>query len=226
MASTSSDANALESRSGASSIILTSPADSFWRWRGTARGGFAGVDNFTSLFTTFPLNQQLWPAFWHTMVFFVGTMVVQNTFGLLVAVLLFELPVARRFLRTVYTVPYLIGGLVVGYLWSLLLSPTFGPFNAGLRLPADQAARLLAWSPSTQVATSVASIRYVITGVRRVGLSSPIGITGGLGAFERAGARWVEGERRRAAQCTTHARSGLARPRRTSGSILGSLSPL
>ena len=112
--------------------LVSALANSFWRWQGTARGGFAGADNFTGLFTTFPLNQQLWPAFWHTMVFFVGTMVVQNTFGLLVAVLLFELPVARRFLRTVYTVPYLIGGLVVGYLWSLLLSPTFGPFNAGL----------------------------------------------------------------------------------------------
>ena len=112
--------------------LLSALADSLWRWTGTARGGFAGTGNFTSLFTTFPLNRQLWPAFWHTMAFFAGTMVVQNTFGLLVAVLLFELPAARRFLRTVYTLPYLIGGLVVGYLWSLLLSPTFGPVNAAL----------------------------------------------------------------------------------------------
>ena len=112
--------------------LLSALADSFWRWEGTARRGFAGADNFTSLFTTFPLNRQLGPAFWHTIAFFAGTMIVQNTFGLLVAVLLVELPAARRFLRTVYTVPYLIGGLVVGYLWSLLLSPTFGPVNAGL----------------------------------------------------------------------------------------------
>jgi raffinose/stachyose/melibiose transport system permease protein len=94
--------------------LLSALADSFWRWQGTARGRFAGTANFTSLFTTFPLNHQLGPAFWHTIVFFVGTMVVQNTFGLLVAVLLFELPVGRRFLQTVYTVPYLIGGLGVG----------------------------------------------------------------------------------------------------------------
>jgi raffinose/stachyose/melibiose transport system permease protein len=112
--------------------LLSALADSFWRWQGTARAGFAGTGNFTSLFTTFPLNHQLGPAFWHTMVFFAGTMLVQNTFGLLVAVLLFELPAARRFLRTVYTVPYLVGGLVVGYLWSLLLSPAFGPLNATL----------------------------------------------------------------------------------------------
>ncbi|GAA5193757.1 sugar ABC transporter permease [Rugosimonospora acidiphila] len=112
--------------------LVSALADSFWRWQGTARGGFAGMANFTGLFTTFPLNHQLWPAFWHTAVFFVGTMVVQNTFGLLVAVLLTELRWARRFLQTVYTLPYLVGGLVVGYLWSLLLSPSFGPVNATL----------------------------------------------------------------------------------------------
>ncbi|WP_433364282.1 carbohydrate ABC transporter permease [Actinoplanes sp. CA-142083] len=130
--------------------LLSALANSFWQWRGTARGGFAGVDNFTSLFTTFPLNQQLWPAFWHTMAFFAGTMVVQNTFGLLIAVLLVELPAARRFLRTVYTVPYLIGGLVVGYLWSLLLSPTFGPLNAGLdAVGLDSLARPWLGDPAT-----------------------------------------------------------------------------
>jgi raffinose/stachyose/melibiose transport system permease protein len=112
--------------------LLSALADSFWRWQGTARGSFAGTANFTSLFTTFPLDRQLWPAFWHTAVFFAGTMVVQNTFGLLVAVLLSELRVGRRFLQAVYTTPYLVGGLVVGYLWSLMLSPTFGPVNAAL----------------------------------------------------------------------------------------------
>lgn len=113
--------------------LLSALADSFWRWEGTARGRFAGLANFTGLFTTFPLNHQLWPAFWHTVVFFVGTMVVQNTFGLLVAVVLTELRFGRRFFQTVYTLPYLVGGLVVGYLWSLLLSPSFGPVNAVLK---------------------------------------------------------------------------------------------
>jgi raffinose/stachyose/melibiose transport system permease protein len=112
--------------------LVSALADSFWRWQGTVRGPFAGLANFSSLFTTFPLNRQLWPAFWHTVVFFAGTMVVQNTFGLLVAVLLHEKRFGKRFLQTVYTVPYLVGGLVVGYLWSLLLSPSFGAVNKSL----------------------------------------------------------------------------------------------
>lgn len=112
--------------------LLSALADSFWRWHGTKRGDFAGFANFSSLFTTYPLNEQLWPAFWHTVVFFVGTMIVQNTFGLLVAVILNELRIGRRLLQTIYTIPYLVGGLVVGYLWSLLLSPSFGPVNKTL----------------------------------------------------------------------------------------------
>ncbi len=109
--------------------LASALADSFWNWEGTARGTFAGFSNFTSLFTQFPLNRQLRAAFWHTVIFFVGTMFVQNTFGLLIAVLLHERRFGKRFLQAVYTVPFLVGGLVVGYMWNLLLSPSFGPVN-------------------------------------------------------------------------------------------------
>lgn len=136
--------------------LFSALTNSLWHWQDTARGGFAGLGNFTALFTTFPLNQQLWPAFWHTMAFFGGTMLVQNTVGLLVAVLLAELPVARRLLRTVYTMPYLIGGLVVGYLWSLLLSPAFGPVNAFLRMAGlDALARPWLGDPATALPVAI-----------------------------------------------------------------------
>jgi raffinose/stachyose/melibiose transport system permease protein len=109
--------------------LLSAMADSFWTWQGTARTGFAGLGNFRSLFTEFPLNHQLRAAFWHTVLFFVGTMIVQNTFGLLIAVLLHEGRFGKRFLQAAYALPYLIGALVVGYLWNLLLNPAFGPVN-------------------------------------------------------------------------------------------------
>jgi raffinose/stachyose/melibiose transport system permease protein len=109
--------------------LLSAMADSFWTWEGTARTGFAGLGNFRSLFTEFPLNHQLRAAFWHTVLFFVGTMIVQNTFGLLIAVLLHEGRFGKRFLQAAYALPYLIGALVVGYLWNLLLNPAFGPVN-------------------------------------------------------------------------------------------------
>ena len=130
--------------------LVSALGDSFWRWEGTARGKFVGLGNYTRLFTTFPLNHQLWPAFWHTVVFFVGTMILQNTIGLLIAVLLSELRVGKRLLQTIYTVPYLVGGLVVGYLWSLLLSPSFGPVNQALHaVGLDSAARPWLGDPTT-----------------------------------------------------------------------------
>jgi raffinose/stachyose/melibiose transport system permease protein len=103
---------------------------SFFDWHDTLRGGFIGIQNYHTLFTSYPLNEQLGNAFVHNCVLFVGTMVVQNTTGLGFAVLLHRLRSARRLFQILYTLPYLVNPLVVGYLWTLLLNPTYGPINA------------------------------------------------------------------------------------------------
>ena len=105
----------------------------FFGWRGTTRGAFVGLDNFTTLFTREPFRTQLPRAFGHNIAFFVGTMVIQNTLGLGIAVLLHRRARTRRLLQTLYAMPYLVSPIVIGYLWTLLLSPTFGPVNALLR---------------------------------------------------------------------------------------------
>lgn len=103
---------------------------SLFDWAGTARGAFVGLDNFVGLFTTFPLDEQLVRAFGHNVVFFVGTMLIQNTLGLTFAVLLHKRRITRRIFQTLYTLPYLVSPLVVGYLWVLMLRPQFGLLNA------------------------------------------------------------------------------------------------
>ncbi len=103
---------------------------SLFDWAGTARRGFVGLDNFVALFTTFPLDEQLVSAFGHNVVFFVGTMLIQNTLGLTFAVLLYRKRITRRVFQTLYTLPYLVSPLVVGYLWVLMLRPQFGVLNA------------------------------------------------------------------------------------------------
>lgn len=103
---------------------------SLFDWAGTARGPFVGIDNFTGLFTTFPLDEQLVRAFGHNVVFFVGTMLIQNTLGLTFAVVLYKRRITRRIFQTLYTLPYLVSPLVVGYLWVLMLRPQFGLLNA------------------------------------------------------------------------------------------------
>ncbi|NPA92614.1 MAG: sugar ABC transporter permease [Chloroflexi bacterium] len=106
---------------------------SFFEFKGLARGSFVGLQNFRELFTRYPLNEQLPRAFLHNVYFFVGTMLVQNTLGLFFAKLLYNQRFGKRFFQTVYTMPYLISALVVGYLWSLMLNPLFGPVNRILK---------------------------------------------------------------------------------------------
>jgi raffinose/stachyose/melibiose transport system permease protein len=103
---------------------------SLFDWTGTVRRGFVGADNFVDLFTTFPLDEQLVRAFGHNVVFFLGTMLIQNTLGLAFAVLLHRRRLTRRLFQTMYTLPYMVSPLVVGYLWVLMLRPQFGVLNA------------------------------------------------------------------------------------------------
>jgi len=103
---------------------------SFFDWKGTARGSFVGLANFTDLFSVYPLDRKLGVAFWHNCLFFVGTMAVQNTLGLLFAVLLHRRRFGKRLFQTLYTLPYMVSPIVVGYLWVLMLRPQFGAVNA------------------------------------------------------------------------------------------------
>src|SRR5450631_1736045 len=105
----------------------------FFSWQGTTRGAFVGFENFVTLFTQAPFKTQLPAAFGHNIVFFLGTMLIQNTVGLGIAVLLHRRARTRRLLQTLYAMPYLVSPIVIAYLWTLLLSPTFGPVNALLR---------------------------------------------------------------------------------------------
>lgn len=95
--------------------------------------GFNWFQNFVVLFTQEPYVTQLPRAFAHNLAILVGTLILQNSIGLFLAVQLQRFGPLRRVFQVLYTTPYLVSPLVVGYLWTLLLSPTFGPVNAALR---------------------------------------------------------------------------------------------
>jgi len=106
---------------------------SFFNWTGTRQDGFAGFSNFHDLLTKYPLSEQVWRALAHNSIFFVGTMLIQTTAGLLFAVLLHRSRRGKRFLQTAYILPHLVSPIVAGYLWSMMLNPQFGAVNAALR---------------------------------------------------------------------------------------------
>ena len=113
--------------------MVTALTYSLYSWRGTSQESFVGLGNFVQLFTAEPYATQVPRAFAHNLLLFAGSMVVQNSVGLLLAVVLHRRRRFKRLFQVLYTMPYLVSPLVIGYLWSLLLSPLFGPVNALLK---------------------------------------------------------------------------------------------
>lgn len=113
--------------------VATAMTNGFFSWAGTARGPFVGLDNFATLMGLEPYASQFSRALLNNLVFFVGTMVVQNGVGLILAFLLVGRIRGKRFFQTVISVPYLMSALVIGYAWSMMLSPQFGSLNALLK---------------------------------------------------------------------------------------------
>ncbi|MGB4135575.1 MAG: sugar ABC transporter permease [Microbacterium sp.] len=113
--------------------LLAALSYSLFEWKGTSRGDFIGFANFVTLATDLPYREAIPRAFLHNALFFAGMILLQNTVGLFFAYQLHKRPRIRRFFQTLYAMPYLVSPLVIGYLWTLLLSPSFGPINALLK---------------------------------------------------------------------------------------------
>jgi raffinose/stachyose/melibiose transport system permease protein len=77
-------------------------------------------------------------------------MALMVSVALLFAVLLKGKRRGRGFLRVTYVLPFMISPLVVGYIWTLILNPTFGPVNSVLKdLGLDEFARPWLGDPAT-----------------------------------------------------------------------------
>jgi raffinose/stachyose/melibiose transport system permease protein len=109
--------------------MLSALKFSFFEWNGLQELGFVGFQNFGTLFTRYPYDEQILRALSHNVVFFVVTMVIQNGVGLLFAVLIHRGIRARGFWRNTFFLPHLIPVVVVGFLWTLMLNPQFGVIN-------------------------------------------------------------------------------------------------
>ena len=137
--------------------LLNAVGYSLFEWRGLQRGAFSGLDNFVKLFTQEPWRSNLWRAFWHNLVFFGLTMLVQNTVALFFAVVLYNLKYLSRFFQNLFFMPHLLATVLIGFLWNLILNPLFGPLNKGLKaLGLGVLAQPWLGTPTTALPTIVA----------------------------------------------------------------------
>lgn len=107
---------------------LTTLSYAFFKWEGFQREGYAGLANFQRLFE-YPFKDQFLMALRHNTLVFIAIMILQTSFGLLIAYALFRMRRGQRFFRTVTFLPVIFSLVVVGYMWQVLLDPYYGPIN-------------------------------------------------------------------------------------------------
>ena len=88
---------------------------------------FVGLANFVTLLTDAVWAGPFWNAFRNNLVFFAVHMIVQNSIGLALAVLL-SLPAlaGRNTYRTLIFLPTMLSVVIIGFVWQLILSPLWG----------------------------------------------------------------------------------------------------
>ncbi|MHB8129642.1 MAG: carbohydrate ABC transporter permease [Mobilitalea sp.] len=82
---------------------------------------FVGLDNYTRLFkdTRFLLSAG------HTVLFTIVTVLIINILGLTFALIVTSNLKVRNAARTMLFMPYLIGGLILGYIWKFIFTDVF-----------------------------------------------------------------------------------------------------
>lgn len=110
--------------------VINSMRLSFFSGSGYSLNNFVGFDNYVRLFTDSEISKRFWCAFGNNWAFFGITMLVQNSFGLLFALILTGKPLrGSPIFRTVIFIPVTLSVLVTGYIWKLILNPQWGALN-------------------------------------------------------------------------------------------------
>ncbi|MEI2692869.1 MAG: sugar ABC transporter permease [Anaerolineae bacterium] len=106
--------------------LFNSLALSFFQGTGLTPERFVGFENYIQLFTNPIWRDRFFNALGNTAVFFAIHMLVQNTLGLLFAVLLASGIKGHGLLRTVIFLPATLSVLIIGFLWRLILQSAVG----------------------------------------------------------------------------------------------------
>ena len=109
--------------------LLNSLRLSFYQGTGLTPERFVGTENYVQLFTNPFWRERFFNALGNTAVFFAVHILIQNTLGLLFAVLLASGIKGSSVIRTIIFVPATLSVLIIGFLWTLILNPQWGAIN-------------------------------------------------------------------------------------------------
>ena len=105
---------------------------SFCKFTTIKDADFVGIGNYIEAFkdTTFP------HAFGFTAVFAIVTLVLVDVLAFALALALTQKIKGTNIFRTIFFMPNLIGGIVLGYIWQLIFDGIFSHFDMALKLNA------------------------------------------------------------------------------------------
>lgn len=133
--------------------LFMSLFNSLFSWNQLLREGFVGLDNFRKLFFAFPYNERFSNALKNNVIWFIMTMFVQNTLGILFGYLLSRRICGHGVFKRIFFIPVLFSIIAVGFLWGLYLKPN-GLVNSFLSLIGLEHLHR-AWLGEPQYATPV-----------------------------------------------------------------------
>lgn len=113
--------------------LFVSLFNSFFNWKQLLRADFAGFDNFKTLFFAYPYRDRFINAIGNNAKWFITTMIVQNSLGMLFGYMLSRRIPGQEFFKRVFFIPVLFSVVAVSFLWGLYLKPN-GLVNEFLKL--------------------------------------------------------------------------------------------
>lgn len=94
---------------------------SFTDWNGIQATSFVGIEHYKALFS----DPEFVDSLWFTTKFTVVSVILINFFGLSLALLVTQKFKTNNLLRTVFFMPNLIGGLILGFIWQFIFIKVF-----------------------------------------------------------------------------------------------------
>ena len=103
---------------------------SFCKFRLISNTKFVGFDNYIEVFK----DGSFLHSFWYTALFAIVSLVLINVLAFMVAYVLTREIKGSNLFRTVFFMPNLIGGIVLGYIWSMIFDGILSKFGTSILL--------------------------------------------------------------------------------------------
>ncbi|WP_186578756.1 carbohydrate ABC transporter permease [Aquibacillus kalidii] len=107
---------------------------SFTDWNGLKATKFLGFENYLNLFH----DKEFLDSIVFTVGFSIVSVVLLNILGLGLAILVTRKIKSNNFLRTIFFMPNLIGGLILGFIWQFIFVSVFSDIGEALKVDALQ----------------------------------------------------------------------------------------